>query len=123
MAGDNKKLHIEEEGYDLLVLALQIAFNSDSPCVGYAVIENDLVFYWHVPSDRKEFVQLPFKMSYNQAAQFAFNWLSQVEYPKVPDVDGDVEKGWTVHRDEWGFVHNSSYAIVAVQPSWAMYGK
>lgn len=39
------------------------------------------------------------------------------------DSDVSCEKGWRVYVEDWGHVNNNHYAICAIIPSWAWYGK
>lgn len=120
---DNAEIKIVDEGLDNLTLAFQIAFCKYSKgAEGYSVGKNELVFYWTNPKV-ETFTKLPFKMDYKKAAQFAFDWLEQVDYPKEPNHDGSNGKGWVVYRDYCGHVNGHWSAIVAVKPNWAMYGK
>lgn len=67
--------------------------------------------------------KLPYPMQGKALTEFAWNWLATVERGPQLDHDGDNEEGWRVYCEAWGHVGSSSYAFVAVQPIWAMYGK
>lgn len=83
-----------------------------------------LVLYW---SEEKDTLALPFPLKSAAAAyQFVQAWLDDVDYEDdCYSNDGDVSrgKGWRTFNESWGHVLNSPYAIVAVQPYWAWYGK
>lgn len=119
---DSKEFTVEGEGRKDLELAMQLAFRG-SKASGYYISTAGLVFSWHPDSSRINFVKLSFQMDYKQAAEFAANWLDRVAYPVEPDHDGDNHKGWTMHRNTWGHVDGDRYAIIAIKPTWSMYGK
>jgi len=89
--------------------------------VGYSVNDDKEIIFYH--SDSPAMHKLPFKMTLEQAADFAYGWLRQANYGPTPDHDGDNEKGWRLYCEQWGFVHGDRNAFAAVQPIWAMYGK
>ena len=82
--------------------------------------DTTLILLWH---DEKEAEKLPFPLDFEGAVSFIKGWLEQVDYGKKPDIDGDCGKGWRVFTEGWGHVAGHHYAIVAVQPIYAMYGK
>ena len=66
---------------------------------------------------------LPYPMALDEATALITGWLSNAEYGSEPDHDGDNDKGWRMFTDCWGHVAGMHYAIIGVQPVWAMYGK
>jgi len=85
-----------------------------------------MVFLQHNDHGNKDLgdqVAFPFVMDAVGAADFARRWLSQVDYGREPDHDGDNAKGWKLYNEEWGRVDSDSSAVIAVAPVWAMYGK
>jgi hypothetical protein len=68
-------------------------------------------------------VNLPFKLDIEGASDFAWRWLAEQDYGKKPDHDGDNNKGWRIWTGGWGHVGNDHYAVCAILPEWAMYGK
>jgi len=50
-------------------------------------------------------------------------WLSNVEYGKQPDHDGDNGRGWRVYTEAWGHVDDNSHTACAIEPEWAWHGK
>lgn len=125
MAGDNCALLIVNEGRQMFEHAMHLAFNgaSGSKAKHYAITEADgLILLW-AEDARLKSQPLPYPMDVTTAIPFAWNWLEQAAYPHAPDHDGDNGKGWTFHRDGWGHVACSHYAIVGIKPTWSMYGK
>lgn len=68
-------------------------------------------------------VALPFTLDAAGTADFAARWLAEADYGREPDHDGDNGRGWRVYNEGWGHVDSHHAAIIAVTPSWAMYGK
>lgn len=68
-------------------------------------------------------VALPFTLDAAGAADFASRWLAEADYGSQPDHDGDNGKGWCIYNEAWGHVDSHYSAIIAIAPSWAMYGK
>lgn len=124
MAGDNRKLVIENEGRVLFEYGMRIAFGEgEHKARHYAITEKDgLILMWGEDTALKS-QPLPYPMTAEVAIPFAWSWLEQADYGQQPDHDGSNGKGWTLHRDGWGHVAGSFYAIVGIKPTWAMYGK
>ena len=150
---DNFALNIVAEGQASLALAMQLAFTHNGAggtATHYSVRESfagekwpddkpvlggqwkcgqepkprRLIFFWSKPEDSQaDVVALPFKLDADSAADFAHRWLEQVERGRQPDHDGDNGKGWRAYVEGWGHVDESHYAVVAISPAWAMYGK
>jgi hypothetical protein len=79
-----------------------------------------MILYWHEASKGKE---LPYPFDRDHSIDFIWNWLQGTEFPPEPDIDGSCSKGWRVFNEAWGHVAGNHYAIVAIQPEWAMHGK
>jgi hypothetical protein len=79
-----------------------------------------LILLW---SEERGATKFPFPLSIKQSAQFIIDWLGSLDYGWQPDHDGDNGKGWRLFTESWGHVAGHSYAIIAAQPAWAMYGK
>lgn len=47
--------------------------------------------------------------------EFIWSWLSQVEYPQAPDMDGSIHKGWLMEYIGW--------SCIRVKAEWGEYGK
>ncbi len=120
MSMDNLHVSVTSEGADALLATLRL-FNQKAAC-GYRVEQKRIIFYW-AAADRKDYHQFPFRMTIEQVAQFALTWLSQADYGKEPDHDGDNGKGWKCYCEGWGHVASEYQAFAAVEPAWAMYGK
>lgn len=83
-----------------------------------------IVFFWHAPEQSQpDVVALPFSLDAAGAAEFAMRWLAEAPYGREPDHDGDNGRGWRAYVEGWGHVDGSHYAVIAVSPSWAQYGK
>lgn len=57
------------------------------------------------------------------ATAFAKGWLRDVDMGREPDHDGDNGRGFRVFTEAWGKVAGHTYAICAIEPVWACYGK
>lgn len=79
-----------------------------------------LILLWH---EERDSIALPYPLNHVQAATFAADWLEHANYGRQPDHDGDNGRGWRAFTDGWGHVAGHHYAIVGIQPAWAMYGK
>lgn len=79
-----------------------------------------LIILWHEEQGSQ---LLPYPLTLDQTAIFIEGWLKNVDYGKEPDHDGDNGKGWRLFTEDWGHVAGHHYAIVGVNPAWAMYGK
>ena len=79
-----------------------------------------LILYWN---NDKETQSLPYDLNLEEAIEFIKGWLKKANYKSEPGHDGSNKKGWRVFNEDWGHVIGSGYAILAVQPAWAMYGK
>ena len=94
--------------------------------VGYVIDpECGMVFLRYKPDTAPEgYSAFPFPMDADGASDFAARWLAVAPYPKEPDHDGDNEKGWRFYNEAWGHVGKYGHcALIAVRPSWQMYGK
>ncbi|WP_327210066.1 hypothetical protein [Rhizobium leguminosarum] len=139
---DNFKIDITAKGRDSLAKALEIAFSHNAAAgkaESYEIValksdvyngtpENldgrtALVFRRSKDDGRKSAVPLPFKLDAAGAADWAERWLAETDYGREPDHDGHNGKGWRVFTGSWGHVCGDHYAVCAVLPAWAMYGK
>lgn len=124
---DNFHIDITADGRTTLEMAMQIAFAHNAPGLkaeGYCVsADKGLVLLWSANDSASGTVGFPFKMDQTGAADFVSRWLSEQSYGPEPDHDGDNGKGWRLYCEGWGHVGNLHYAICAVKPAWAMYGK
>ena len=142
---DNFQIDITAEGKSSLLRAMEIAFAHNAPgksaksyrimnlaSVPYAEIPKDLegkkafVFRWTEKEPRKEHDDIsdfPFNLDAEGAADFAFRWLQEQDFGPQPDHDGHNNKGWRIYTGFWGHVMDERYAICAVIPWWACYGK
>jgi hypothetical protein len=80
-----------------------------------------LVLLWHAEGGA---APLPYPLQIDKAVDFVKGWLDAgVDWGREPDHDGDNGHGWRVFTEGWGHVAGLHYAVCAVQPAWAMYGK
>lgn len=144
---DNFHIDILAEGEETLLEALVIAFRHNAPggtathwasldtkFEGVEWHERDkpgptrptLVFYWSDPS-LKEATEILMYVKPREAATMVIAWMDTLvkkdKFPPQPDHDGSNSRGFRVFCEQWGHVNDNHYAIVAVQPTWAMYGK
>lgn len=116
----NAPFLIEHRSDDVLRAALEIAFEKEEASHWKIDPKDGLVFLWHGDNDA---APLPGKMGAEQAFVLARTWLRAEPMPKKPDLDGSLQRGFRVHRDYWGHAGGSFYAIIAVAPCWAQFGK
>lgn len=81
---------------------------------------DSLILLWH---DEHKSFPLPYPLDFKGALHFIEGWLANADYGRQPDHDGDDGRGFRLFTDGWGHVVGHHYAIVGVQPAWAMYGK
>lgn len=67
--------------------------------------------------------QLLYPHDSDQMVSLINGWLNTVAYPPEPNIDGDCKKGFHMFTDFWGHGAGIHGAIVAIQPTWAMFGK
>ena len=136
---DNRTLDVISEGEEALALALQLVWPNASG--GYAtaykvasliqsgpergLIEKDggcptLILLWE---EERGTLPLAYPHDLKEATRFVFGWLRRADYGPEPDHDGHNQKGFRVFNEQWGHVAGYCYAIVGIQPAWAMYGK
>ena len=141
---DNFKIDIIARSQQSLLKALEIAFAHNNPgglVASYEIkklVKNDFnditdnlngktafILRWikRNNTDRPEIVNFSFNLDVIGAADFAMRWLAEQDYGYEPDHDGDNEKGWRIYTGAWGHIDGDHYAICAIMPEWAMYGK
>lgn len=117
---DNRIISIQSIGKNDFDLAMKLVIG-DKKTVGYGVVKNSLVLYWH-NADNVQI--LPYEMDAQEATNFAWGWLCKNKpSAEQPDHDGDNKIGFRVFNEAWGYVYGESAAYVAIEPIWAMYGK
>lgn len=128
-AMDNFAIDITAEGQKILLKAFEIAFSQFSSTRAYRIDGNRLIFVWGAVKDRRDpaLVEFPFKMDAPGAADFAGRWLAEQDYGEEPDIDGSNHRGYRVFNEE-GRVKlidgtTEDFAVVAVEPVWAIYSK
>lgn len=126
---DNFSFKITSEGDPEFRRALALAFNLKccAKVTHFAITPKyGLVFFWHTPGklpDDASAHLLPYPMHDEELINFAAGWLRSADYGPQPNHDGDNGKGWTIYNEAWGHVMESPYAVIAIKPAWAMYGK
>jgi hypothetical protein len=126
---DNFQFSITSEGDQEFRRALALAFDlkSFSKVTHYVITpKHGLVFFWHDPGklpDGATALPMPYPMGQEGLVNFAEGWLKSADYGKQPNHDGSNGKGWTIYNEAWGHVMDSFYAVIAIKPAWAMYGK
>lgn len=106
---------------------------------GFLVNEKDnrVVLFKHLMDSEKDprIHRFMSKQRFDVVADQVYTWLKTVEYPREPDTDGSVHKGYRVYVDtryghmyldlpEEGKYGSSNWAAVcAVEPHWHIYGK
>ena len=141
---DNFKIDVIAETQDTLVKALEIAFAHNAPghkMGSYHVTKlvssvyngipegvdgrTAIVLRWTTADKLTEDgpINLPFKLDAKGAADFAQRWLAEQDFGREPGHDGHNNKGWRVVTGDWGHVCEDRYAVCAVLPWWAAYGK
>jgi len=141
---NNFGIDITAEGQETLLKAIEIAFAHNAPgqCMeSYHLSKLESSEYNGLPKNvdgRKAIilrwtktekvaeggpVNLPFKLDPRGAADFARRWLAEQDYGQEPDHDGHNGKGWRIITGNWGHIGDDHYAICAILPWWAMYGK
>lgn len=119
---DNQTIQITSQGEPDFRKALSFFFRSPIDVVKfYSVSESHgLILYWAECNDAKP---LPFVMAEKAAADFAWNWLQQADYPPEPDHDGENGKAFQIYNEAWTHVNGRWEARVGIRPVWAMFGK
>lgn len=144
---NNRTIDIVSEGHQDLEMALTIIWNNcpgskathykimklkenfkyyGTPISHYAEVNEDpegdetLILLWH---EQKDALKLPYPLELEDAIHFVKGWLKKISYEEEPNHDGSNGKGWRVFTEQWGHVAGHHYAIVGIQPKWAMYGK
>src|SRR6185312_1350411 len=101
---------------------MQLAFVNDEQATHYVKDPAfGFLFLWHAEDGASE---LPVTLGWKEAADLAWAWLATADYgPEPYHQDGDSTKAWRVHNEDGGRVGGYVYAIAAIEPRWALYGK
>lgn len=130
---DNKKIsiqHVTRAAFDLAFNLFFVSTYSETDrdyqkathYIDHA--DKGLILLWSEDTYNKS-IPLLTPLGWKEASNLAWTWLknqSRDKYPPYPDMDGSVNEGYKVYNEDWGHVV-SHYAILAVKPSWALYGK
>lgn len=82
-----------------------------------------LILLWNDEKHGDRCKPLPFPLLPDFAPDYVDQWLAHQDMGRQPDHDGYNGRGWRVFTESWGHVWGCQYAIAAIQPAWAMYGK
>ena len=119
---DNFDLFVIARGKTALTQCFSIAFETQGVKARgwYEDPDYGFVFLWSTPSSKKGAYPLPVPLSAEAAANMAWEWLAQAPYPKEPDLDGSVSKGFNAYTNQGAL---GDYSILAVKPIWAHHHK
>lgn len=112
--------HVPNDSGNLTIEGKQYSIHHCSDNIVDPVGIQTLIFYW---TEDKDATLLPFPLDLKGAMSFVNGWLNHANYGVQPDHDGDNGKGFRVFVEDWGHVLHNWKAFVAIQPTWAMYGK
>lgn len=122
VCGDNFKLEIISSSKEHFDAALKICFDNSSPTATHYKIYEDLMILFY-NDDYPGALELPYKMNYDMAKDFVWNWISNIVYPEynnpgfTPGDDGDIDKGFKIYYS------NDKNRIVSIRTEWILYGK
>jgi hypothetical protein len=145
---DNRRLDITSQGEKALAIAMEIAWPgaAGGHAKHYKLLKlkpvtnyygdpvqrhnteqkecedgiSTLLLLWH---EERGSQPLPYELSLPEAIGFVSGWLKRADFGAEPGHDGSNGKGFRAFTEAWGHVYGHHYAIVAVQPAWALYGK
>jgi hypothetical protein len=129
---DNMHISIQSEGRAAFDLAVKLFFTSKydrgepDKKVTHYIDDHDkgFILLWSEDIHNKS-IKLPVPLSWKPAADLAWEWLIQQpesQYKQYCDHDGSNGHGFRIYNENWGHV-KSHYALFAVEPIWAWYGK
>ena len=115
----------EGEGRSHLIAALTLAMDDHYGNPGTAnhwkVDTSGLGFGWHKECGG---YPLPYPMVCEEVATFILSWISKVEFPREPDIDGSVERDWRLRSIGFSEGNNpNQYFLFWVKPVWIEYHK
>jgi hypothetical protein len=135
-AGEHGTSDLEVTGhkYRTLQAVLAVIFEMNGNCTPCGVYSDKLkglpalVFVWHVDGLANKVGAQDFGGHVNQStvAEIIVRWLNKQTYPKAPDTDGSVSRGFmltTRGQYESSPVVGNFYAVFAVCPHWIVHGK
>ena len=143
---DNFRIDILAEGGDTLREAIGIAIKKGAPggrITHYEIArigqhETDdlrwsgrasplvLILFWSEDKSRSNILPLMFPAGPAEVYELVRGWLASLKAEDLgpePDHDGSNGRAWRLYNEAWGHVDGSHYAVCAIQPCWAMYGK
>jgi hypothetical protein len=82
-----------------------------------------IVFGWGRNVSEAGWTPFPASMNAQQLHGIVLGWLSEADYGQQPGHDGSNGRGWRLYNEQWSRVQPYTYAIFAVEPQWAWYGK
>ncbi len=143
---DNRHISIQTEGKKALELAMQLLWDNapggkathycDHPTYGFVLFwDGDKKDLYEIDYDgctpgaekiKAPIIKLPFAMDCKAATEMVWSWLQEQpkeKYRAELDHDGSNGRGFRIYNEYWGHIGDSHYAILAVLPVWAWYGK
>lgn len=108
---DNFKVDVTSESYDVFVRAITMAFADDR--ARDMVEVNGVLKFLNSEG-------MPVALPADVAVHVAWEWLQHAKYPKQPDIDGDVTKGFRVYRNK---MEGDWREVCAIEPTWAIHHK
>lgn len=129
---DNMRISVQSEGRNAFDLAVKLFFTGKydkgeptKKATHYIEDpEKGFIFLWSEDKYNNS-SKLPVALDWKGAADLAWTWLEQQPesaYKDYLDHDGSDGHGFRVYNEAWGHV-KSHYALFAVEPIWAWYGK
>ena len=105
-----------------LISVMKLTENIFSKIEAYKVEDNIMILYWHAYGSNIQ--KLPYRMTSEQAANFAWGWLKQTESTQEkPDTDASIEKGWELRSKDCCLGTGETYAHITIRPIWFIYNK
>jgi hypothetical protein len=123
---DNRQIDVRGDCDTGLRLAVELAMlGAPGQRVTHFVDDpaNGLVLLWSAEAKASP---LPVPLNATECVSLVRAWLTaQPAKRRIDEMDHDGEnrEGWRLYTEEWGHVGPYHYAVFAVQPCWAWYGK
>lgn len=111
-------LDIVSDDHDVLLYTLSILLKEHT-IVAFSHKDNKLHLHWHYEPDKMFPLLAPTNDPASLAAHLSL-WLKRIDYPREPDTDGSVEKGWYINN---GGYSGWDYVAFTIEPEWVVYGK
>ena len=126
---DNFAFDVQAEGRESLESLLTVAFANNAPggdAWGWKELKDGTGIFL-VWSETRDAFRFPCRLSAHDCAKLVQKWLEACPKEKrlndPGDFDGSVGNAFRLYVEDWGHVDGDHYAIVAIQATWAWYGK